>query len=141
MRVVLGYGNSLRSDDGVGPAVACSVGSWGLSGVVALALHSLTPELAVLLSQAEDIIFVDADVAADADAVRLVELAPGNPSSLGHLSEPASLLTLTQTLADRRPRAWLLTIPGQNFEMGEGFSPRAQQGMDEALRIVREWLS
>jgi hydrogenase maturation protease len=43
--LVIGYGNELRSDDGVGPRVARAVAEWRLPGVEAIAVHQLTLEL------------------------------------------------------------------------------------------------
>src|SRR5205823_6351255 len=58
--VVIGYGNDLRGDDGVGQRVALSVACWRQPGVMALALHQLTPELTTWLVRATFAIFVDA---------------------------------------------------------------------------------
>jgi hydrogenase maturation protease len=44
--LVLGYGNTLRRDDAVGPLAAEAVAGWGRPGVLALALPQLLPELA-----------------------------------------------------------------------------------------------
>ena len=37
--LVIGYGNELRGDDGVGPWVARSVADWQVAGVEAVAVH------------------------------------------------------------------------------------------------------
>ena len=47
--MVIGYGNTLRSDDGVGPLVAEAVHELVLPDVQTLAAGLLTPELADLL--------------------------------------------------------------------------------------------
>jgi hydrogenase maturation protease len=58
--VVIGYGNTLRSDDGAGQQVATLVEDWQLPQVRSLAVHQLTPELAAELATAQMVIFVDA---------------------------------------------------------------------------------
>ena len=60
--LVIGYGNTLRRDDGVGPKLADAVAALGLTGVRTLACALLTPELAEAVSQAQRVIFVDAAV-------------------------------------------------------------------------------
>lgn len=60
MDLVIGYGNELRGDDGVGPKVAEAVEAWKLAGVSVLALRQLTPELAADLAVVRRVIFVDA---------------------------------------------------------------------------------
>ncbi|MGL4555534.1 MAG: hydrogenase maturation protease [Gemmataceae bacterium] len=134
MILVVGYGNELRRDDGVGPLVAREVASWGLPGVVAAASHGLVPELADALSRADEAVFIDASVA---DRVEVCELAPGPAPSLGHPSGPRWLLTLAEAAFGRRPPAWLITVPAVDFGHGEGLSGVATAGMAEALERVR----
>ena len=62
MRLVIGYGNELRRDDGLGPQAARAVAGWGMPGVLALSCHQLTPELAEIVADAEEALFIDAAV-------------------------------------------------------------------------------
>jgi len=135
--LVIGYGNELRGDDGAGPKVAAAVVRWNLLGVRALSCHQLTPELANPMAQARLVIFVDA-VAGAARAVQVHELAPRDGAqSLGHASDPQALLALTRTVFGRRPRAWLVTIPAIDFDVGRPLSAVAKEGIQAALEQVR----
>src|SRR5689334_20346324 len=97
--LVIGYGNTLRGDDAVGPCVASTVASWGLPGVRAVAVPLLTPELSEALADAELAIFVDACPASEGDKMRMRCLEPADaPSLLGHASEPRYLLGLARAL-------------------------------------------
>jgi Ni,Fe-hydrogenase maturation factor len=59
--LVIGYGNTLRSDDGVGwHAAALLAGDRRLAGAEILAVHQLTPELALDFSRASLVILIDA---------------------------------------------------------------------------------
>ncbi|MFI5043071.1 MAG: hydrogenase maturation protease, partial [Acidimicrobiales bacterium] len=59
--LVIGYGNTLRSDDGVGwHAAALLAEDPRLAGVEVLAVHQLTPELALDMSRATLVILIDA---------------------------------------------------------------------------------
>ncbi len=61
--LVIGYGNALRSDDGVGwHAAALLADDPRLAGAEVLALHQLSPELALDMSRASLVILVDAGV-------------------------------------------------------------------------------
>ncbi|PPT05423.1 NADH-reducing hydrogenase maturation factor [Geitlerinema sp. FC II] len=71
--LVIGYGNSLRGDDGIGRAIAEQVASWNLPHVRSLSLHQLTPELAEELSRVDRAVFIDACI--DGDSVRIERLA------------------------------------------------------------------
>lgn len=136
MLLVIGYGNELRGDDGVGPAVAREVDAWGLPDVSARWSHGLVPELAEPISRADAVVFVDAKIGGA--AVEVSELAPGPAPRLGHHSEPRWLLRLAEVIGGRAPRAWLLTIPADDFGPGEGLSERARRGMADALERIHE---
>jgi hydrogenase maturation protease len=130
--LVIGYGNELLGDDGVGPAVARAVENW--PGVTAIVSHGLTPELAQPIAEADRVVFVDAH--AGSHEVVVVEVLPAAAPGLGHASDPGWLLALAESLWGRRPRAWLIAVPAENFDLGEGLSPRAERGVQAALREV-----
>ena len=141
--IVIGYGNTLRSDDGIGQRVALEVQGWKLPSVRSLPLHQLTPELAETLQGAKAVIFVDADPSSQAeDMVQVCQIEPVDASNLpaGHTSDPRSLLALTQAVYGYSPPAWLITIPAINFEFGETFSPITEQGLTIALEQIRSLL-
>ncbi|MEB3827455.1 hydrogenase maturation protease [Phormidium sp. CCY1219] len=145
--LAIGYGNDLRSDDGLGQRVAERVASWQLPQVRSLAVHQLTPELAEPLSEADVAIFIDAYPATETQQVQVVKLdcphtlSGVGASTLDHSSDPRSLLTLAEALYGHAPQAWFVAIPATNFEFGESFSPTAQRAMGDALtqidRLIR----
>src|SRR5436190_15561011 len=141
MQLVIGYGNELRRDDGVGPQVARTVAGWNLADVTALACHQLTPELLEILGRANAVCFVDATNDSSADAAILEPIQPAADTLLGHMSSPQALLALVEALSGRCPQAWLLTIRGHDFGFGEGLSPETTGGLEQALHILRHWLT
>jgi hydrogenase maturation protease len=136
--LIIGYGNTLRGDDGVGPYVATVAASWGPLGVQSLAVPQLTPEIAELLAGAELAIFIDARLDEDKEVVELSPLAASESARvLGHASDPRSLLALAQTVFGSHPRAWLITIPAADVSLGESLSSIAMRGADAALARIR----
>lgn len=136
--LVVGYGNSLRSDDGIGIKVAQIVEGWRLPEVRSLARHQLTPELAAELAQVDLAIFVDARQSMDKNAVEVRSLKPSNSIKLkSHFSNPETLLSLTQALFGNCPQAWWVVVPGTNFGLGECLSPLAKQGIEQSLKQIR----
>jgi hydrogenase maturation protease len=137
-RLVIGYGNPLRGDDGIGQQVAEAVALWNLPQVRSIAAHQLTPELAEELSRVDCAIFVDACI--DSETFQITPLLP-NPdagSQLGHYTDPRSLLALAEILYGKAPQAWLVAIPGVNFELGVSLSTTAREGVEQALVKIRE---
>ncbi len=141
---MIGYGSALHSDDAVGQKVAEAVADWHAPDLKAVATTQLTPELAELISQSDEVIFVDAAIKPikphkPRRCFGLIRLQPAHDAyELGqHFGDPRALLALGQVLYGRCPRAWLITIPGQNFELGESLSPQTQCGMAQALDHIR----
>jgi hydrogenase maturation protease len=135
--LVIGYGNTLRRDDGVGPRVAEAVAAMNLPGVRTLVCQMLTPELADQISQARIAIFVDAAVDAPGK-VQLRKLEPNDSSQLmAHAADPRTMLALARDVFGHAPEAWWLTIPAVNLDFCEELSPETQRGFEEALEKIQ----
>jgi hydrogenase maturation protease len=136
--LVLGYGNTLRSDDGVGPRVAEAVEALHLPGVRILVCPQLSPEHADPIAQADIVVFVDAAVDAPRE-VQLRKLEPADTSQLmAHAADPRTMLALARDVFGRVPKAWLLTIPAENTGFGEKLSPAAQRGLEQAVQEIQK---
>ena len=136
--LVIGYGNTLRGDDGVGPKVADAVEALGLPGVRTLSCPLLTPELAEPIARAGSVVFVDAAVDTPLE-VRCRKLEPAASSQVvAHTPGPATLLALARDVYGHAPEAWLLTIPVTEMGVGEALSALAQRGFDLALDEIRK---
>ncbi|NJM63028.1 MAG: hydrogenase maturation protease [Oscillatoriales cyanobacterium RU_3_3] len=134
---LIGYGNDLRSDDGVGQKIANLVATWELENFRTYAVHQLTPELAEIIAGVDAVIFVDAYPAGEETKVKFIELTASECSpGIAHALDPRSLLGLTQKLYDRLPQAWMVAVPGVNFELGESFSPVTESAMFNAFKFI-----
>ena len=135
--LVIGYGNTLRSDDGVGPKIVKVIQTLNLPGIHAVDCDLLTPELADLIAQAREVIFVDASVDASTE-VQLRSISPAESSQIfAHATHPRTLLALARDVFGHAPRAWWLTIPVENLEIGEKLSRKAELGMAQALKEIK----
>ena len=137
--LVIGYGNTLRSDDGVGQRVAEKIAQWELPGVRSLAVPQLTPELAENIAQADVVIFIDAIATKENPvSVKIQQLqAEDENTSLGHSFNPRSLLSITQVVYGKATPAYWVLIPAVNFDFGEKFSSLTKRGIDIALNQIR----
>jgi hydrogenase maturation protease len=135
--LVIGYGNTLRSDDGVGPRVAEAVESLHLPGVETLVCQQLSPEYADPIAHAETVVFVDAAIDAPKE-VQLRPLVPNESSQLmAHAADPRTMLALARDVFGHAPKAWWLTIPAVNMEFSETLSSTAERGCAEAIQKIR----
>jgi len=139
--LVIGYGNTLRSDDGVGVRVAEAVEQLNLPGVRTHVCQQLSPEHAEMVSRARAVVFVDAAVDAPRE-VQLRELVPGDTTQLmAHAADPRTMLALAREVFGHAPCAWWLTIPADQMGFGEDLSPVAQRGLQEAVKRIQTLLN
>ena len=135
--LVIGYGNPLRCDDGVGPKVVEAIEELHLPDLRTLVCQQLSPEHAEAVSQARAVIFVDATVDAPKD-VQLRKLEPNESSQLmAHAADPRTMLALARDVFGHCPEAWWLTIPAVKLGFGEELSPVARHGYQVALEQIR----
>lgn len=135
--LIIGYGNTLRGDDGAGQRVAESLSEWEMPEARSLPVHQLTPDLAEPISRAKLAIFVDAypDTESAGLQVRKLEVEKGDAviASTTHSCEPRSLLQLAEYLYGNAPPAYWILVPAINFDFGEELSAVTQKGIAEAL--------
>jgi hydrogenase maturation protease len=138
MRIlVIGYGNTLRCDDGAGPKVAEAVQALNLGEVRTIVCHQLSPELAEPVSRADLAVFVDAAVDGSAE-VRYRPLRPcATAPIMAHAPNPQAVLALARTVFGRAPRGWWLTVPAVNLGFGEELSDPAKRGVEAAVEKIR----
>jgi hydrogenase maturation protease len=125
--LIIGYGNTLRGDDGVGPYIAQRLAERGFP---AIAAHQLLPEHAEQVAAAGEVVFIDASAAIAPGEVRRSELCPGAGQSHEHSPTPQSLLAMVRDVYAAAPRALLIEIGASQFEFGAELS--------EAVRLSAE---
>jgi hydrogenase maturation protease len=139
--LIIGYGNTLRGDDGAGQRVAERVSDWNLTNARSLCLHQLTPEVAAEIAEAEVVIFVDALTPTEETItqVQITQLeAEETPSQWAHFQDPRSLLLLTQKLYGKTPIAYQVGIPAENFAFGESLSTTTEAAVEQALAEIHK---
>jgi hydrogenase maturation protease len=137
MDLVVGVGNELRSDDGVGVRIVRALPE--RSDVETVVVHQLTFDLAETLARARRVLFVDAharETRMQLARVSRHEMGPG----IGHALEPEALLAWTSAACGQAPEAWVLSVPAQSFEVGEQLSPDVERAVPAARRAVLDWL-
>ena len=137
--LIIGFGNPLRSDDGLGWHVAQLLSrELNRADVQVIAAHQLTPELAESASHAERLIFVDASRTGKPGTQTCQPVTPGvSLNRHSHDLSPSAVLELARELYGRFPLAHLLTITGASFETGETMSPAVIAAIPALVAQVR----
>jgi hydrogenase maturation protease len=126
--LILACGNTLRTDDGLGPWLANRAATYfaDRDEVRILARQQWTPDLAEDLAQARAALFLDCSVASAPGEISLLPVEPSTMSALygAHHLDAASLLALSRDLYGVFPaRALQLTVGAGSLALGESFSP------------------
>ena len=147
MILVIGYGNPLCGDDGIGPyaveKLAQGEQDARLRGEVEwLSLRQLTPELAEPISRARAVIFIDAACGKTPGGITCYKLArtvdaPETAGAFTHHVNAEVLLANAKSLYGRRPVAYLYTVTGQNFGLGDSFSPAVESALPRLFERLK----
>lgn len=143
MILVIGYGNSLRGDDGAGLLLARQIEQACRQRslpVERLEYQQLVPEIAfdILRHDVAAVIFTDTHIAqADSSRsgpqvqIRVLSAADVSPG-MGHHLTPATLLMYTHLLYGKQVPARLVTVPGFVFAHGQAISSQTRSALKKA---------
>ncbi len=134
-RVWFVVGNPLRGDDGIAHQVAALL---DLSGCPVHPVHQLTPELAADFEDADEAVFLDADVTSREVVITPVEedLSGSKPGWSTHQFQPADLVSLARTYYGFKGRAFVCHIPAPDLSVRVGLSPGAMAHCRHALTAL-----
>lgn len=147
MILVIGYGNTLRGDDGVGPHLARQLARENHDPNVQVeARHQLTLELAEPLSRSAYAVFIDVSTTLPPGRVSCRLVTPVLPdadgsASMTHHCTPANLLAAARILYGAAPPAVILSVGAASFAYTESFSPTVAEVLPAALDTAREFIA
>lgn len=137
--LLLGIGNSARSDDGLGWAFLEAVEEEGRFAGEMAYRYQLQVEDADTIRGYEAVVFVDALQASVEGGFYWKPCLPvATFSFTTHALDPESVVALCQELYGEAPAAFTLGISGRDWELKEGLSREAQVNLRAALLFFRE---
>ena len=139
--LVIGYGNDLRTDDGAGRWVADQIDEVGIDGIEVRSVAQLTPELALVVSGRDIVVFVDASVDATELTVERVEASGSSSDVMTHHGNPATLLSMVPQIGDMPAEAWIVSIPATDLSMGFEMTAKTQEAAEAAVPAIIELVS
>lgn len=137
--LVVGYGSSVRRDDGVGPAAAELAEAQLPPEARVLAPPQLLPELAEDVSRAACVILIDASSEGVPGTVRVepVQRESWSPALFGHQLRPGLLLGLVWELYGVAPPTFLISVSGSDYDFGQELSPPVREALPRVLAEVK----
>ncbi len=145
--LVIGIGNSYRSDDGVGPAVVALLRTMQLPGVRMLDCDGDCSPLLDAWQGADDVVLIDAvsSSAPSGTIYRLDLLAQELPRDLSfqstHAFGVAEALALGRVLNQLPASLMLYAIEGKCFATGTGLSDEVASAVWEVIRQLERDLT
>jgi hydrogenase maturation protease len=138
--LIIGYGNPLRSDDGLGWHAARQLREMMKEGdAEVLTCQQLTPELAEAASRASMVFFIDARRDGNPGEISCFPVAPQySEVAFTHELSPTSLLGFSQALYGNSPPAFVVSVTGENFEHGEELTPRVAGSVPYLIALIGE---
>lgn len=140
--LVLGYGNPGRGDDGLGPALVAQLEDRSDKNLTLLTAMQLQPEHIFDLDVHNRALVVDAGLNTPAP-FHFERLQPRcDASAFSHALSPWALMAIYRdNLRRPPPPAFLLTIRGERFGLGDDLSPQAQNHLRQAQDFVNNWVA
>lgn len=138
--LVIGYGNSLRGDDGIGIAAAEQLrDTIQNSRVRIITCQQLTPELANEMSKVDRVIMIDAAKGETPGQVTVTKIETSNDSAtFTHELQPSTLLACSQELYGKNPATYLVSVTGYSFDFSDELSDGVTLIMPQVLTRIRE---
>ena len=139
--VVLGWGNITRSDDGLGPLLLERVRSAQLRHVTVVEDFQLQIEHALDLQGHGLALFADAAIGSPAP-FNFMQTAPlAGVTISSHSLAPEAVLDIYQrVIGETPPPAFVLSVAGEDFSVGDCLSPAAAQRLELAWDFLLQLL-
>ena len=124
--LVIGYGNTLRCDDGVGIHVAQAIEKEGFDGVEVRTCQQLHMDLVSEFGDYDRIILADASVDGEEVEMRKIRPTSQNFMASSHHLGPELLLRLSEITHFGEPELYLCMVRGRCFDYGDQLSEEAK---------------
>ena len=139
---IVGIGNSLRSDDGVGSFVCQLMEEKNPDEVTIMISQQLDMGMTEDLSKFDTVIFVDASLAGETMSFKrlYLENSQPQPQSFSHHINAATLAGLATILYSTNTQFYICAVGGNNFEMGNTLSEKTRNNALQTVSFLTEWI-
>lgn len=133
--VIVGIGNELRGDDGIGKEFIESFDEEGVDKI-----HLTFPDIDIIerIAQYDVVIFVDASVKTDRFKIR--EITEGKADPLSHHISLESITQLAKRLYNPNLKSYVVEIQGYDFGFSCQITPQARKNILEAQAHLKEFI-
>lgn len=137
---IVGIGNTLRSDDGVGAHICQLLEEKRLPAVTVITTQQLDIALADDLSKFDSVVFIDASLEEETISFGPLLAEDHQARAFSHQINAAMLVSLTSKLFSTNTQFYICAIGAYNFEMGNRLSEKAIRNATEAASLLAKWI-
>ncbi|HLG40429.1 MAG TPA: hydrogenase maturation protease [Chitinophagaceae bacterium] len=134
--LLIGIGNSGRTDDGLGWKFIELVSKPELTNVDYEFRYQLQVEDVLLVSRYDKVVFIDAS---HAEFERGFKVQPCRAAQhyffSSHIQSPETILYLAKEIYNKTPEAYLLAITGKKWELGTTLTREAGKNLQKAIEF------
>lgn len=135
--LVIGYGNTARLDDGLGPRLIEIIRNQIAPEVNLATSMMINVEYAEQISEHDKVIFVDADISCEQPFYFKPVVSKTSSQGSSHHMTPEVIMGIAQTLFKAQTTGHVLGIRGYKFDgFGEEISPQAQDNLNQAAKFL-----
>jgi hydrogenase maturation protease len=116
LRAIIGYGNTLRGEDGFGVEVIQQLQKYELKDTKLIELFQLTPELCLELLDVERIIFVDAYALKSHQYSLIVPISSYTDWNISHHFSPFTIIKMLETIYTHTPSYEIYSMATNSFD-------------------------
>lgn len=132
MRIaVIGIGNDLRGDDGVGPEFVRTLKENNIHKIIS---HFPDLSLAELIKDYDLVIFVDVSI--NSNKVEIEEINQPKTYTLSHHFSIENVFWVCKKMYNHNLKGYILKIPGYDFGYKKTISQEAKKNMEQAIKIL-----
>ena len=139
--LIVGIGNTLRSDDGVGAYVCEKMEKLNLPGTTTIIVQQLQVEMIEEMSHYDHVIIVDASATNDTIQFEPLQENLQQTVASSHHVNASLIQTLSQKLYNKTLSLYLCAIPGSNFDTGDTLSIDTEKTAKEAIVLIKTWIN
>jgi hydrogenase maturation protease len=138
---IIGIGNTLRGDDGVGAYVCTAIETLNLPGVDTMIVLQLTPDLMEDLQQYKHVIITDASYNCNGFAFYRLGADETNAQSSSHAVNASMFYLLFKKIYSKQPSFYICAIEPEDVSIGSGLTISAKANADIAVRAIALWIA
>jgi hydrogenase maturation protease len=138
--LIIGIGNTLRGDDGIGAYICARIEALHVNGVKTIVKQQLHTEMVEDFLTFDHIIIADASINSEAIQFGPVNTINTAPVASSHHVNASLLAALSKQLYNKELSLMICSVRGENFNIQEHLSAMAIANADLAVNTILQWL-